>query len=744
MANVAPNPDSADFPPQTGVRFHKSEPFNVSSDAAVHVSVPSEVAESIAESEPPVDRADDEILTEPSIASGAYTEDFYEDTFEEGGDTTAQSVAQSKDMDSYVISSAVDSSADERANEIEELQKKLSMKKRTLKDIRRKTSKSKQDVQLMKLRQELAQVESEITKEARELEAARNRQQYLDPVIDTRVSIGAGEHAGVSETIQEEESESGSDGDSARVEERDSFTESALPSQDVLEEVSIVDAELSVATELEASYSADRSVSRVSNVQPAPPSPSSKPPRGKDGEMPTRPAPHGLDAYNPEIVLVKSSDLLSAEDSSSSFASENSLPPPAAARPEVTAPLRSSDRVIKDISSVIMSDIIHDRVRASANSAPASESSEEGGALEENLFHEKSIIEGDSFDGESSGSEGKLKTRTAQDRTCNAVADTLLNHLIRDTWVEVENIRALRIAREDIAVPPPSSKLMVKTVTVKRGGGLQADDMDFADVADDFPDDGQTLPSDVPDLYDMDEGKDDIGQDAIYEEETCDWAAASQEYASQLLSMAFEHGFGKSPTHQIPIEAYLKLEGELKVPEHIQIAHKLVFDAINSALLDLFPPAESSQKEMLEGLVSPRSTSSSVDNKSISRVSRVMTPAWCPARRETRKPMNAHSMEEVLDVAIATALRFDLRDRGPPLPAVAADPDAPTERIPQLWMLPESERMDTAIRTEMDFREKGWLDYDADEGSIVYDVADVLLGDLLRDTISEVEVVMMK
>ena len=101
-------------------------------------------------------------------------------------------------------------------------------------------------------------------------------------------------------------------------------------------------------------------------------------------------------------------------------------------------------------------------------------------------------------------------------------------------------------------------------------------------------------------------------------------------------------------------------------------------------------------------------------------------------KRRSIHEMGTQSFDAFAELVLAEVLQYDRADRGPSLPVV-------DEEVPQLWLMAEAERMDSGIRSEIFQREHEWLDYTCDEAAVIYDVADALLADLLKDTIDEVQ-----
>ena len=271
---------------------------------------------------------------------------------------------------------------------------------------------------------------------------------------------------------------------------------------------------------------------------------------------------------------------------------------------------------------------------------------------------------------------------------CDAVTDALMDHLVQDAWLEVESIRCLRSARE-------SQFVIKKTVTTQRGGAHDsADASDFVDAYDPAAD-RELLPSDVPDLYDVEGDKDGQREFIFEEDETCDWTDANAEYASQLLRRVLREGLGTSFMPPIPIEIYLRFEEELQVAEHIQIAHKLIFDGINHVLLRNFgtvvskevtdsASVSSREAPLTETIVSPRSRDSLAEHRQPETMdggnpaTRALSviPAWGSKPRDTKHnlvEMATHRFDDLLEMIIADVLKYDRADRGPGLPENDSD-----------------------------------------------------------------------
>ncbi len=168
-----------------------------------------------------------------------------------------------------------------------------------------------------------------------------------------------------------------------------------------------------------------------------------------------------------------------------------------------------------------------------------------------------------------------------------------------------------------------------------------------------------------------------------------------------------------TPLWPIPQQRFLELEEAENRPEFLQILNKSLFDAVNEALVDILPCPQAIEN----GQTWLRQEHN----------------AHLKKRRPSNQPWQK---DELIHAVLDKVRRWDDMEHGPAVPLDENDQlELP---VKQGWSMTVSERMDKILRAEMCEMESHWLNYERDEAEICFEIATLLLEDLLMDTVREV------
>merc|ERR1712232_414914 len=151
----------------------------------------------------------------------------------------------------------------------------------------------------------------------------------------------------------------------------------------------------------------------------------------------------------------------------------------------------------------------------------------------------------------------------------------------------------------------------------------------------------------------------------------------------------------------IPLQVFLDLERAADRPEHLQIHNKMLYDAVNGALLRLYPRLRDGTQDQ-DWVRAPFGEAVSL-----------------------RRPRPT-DVEDLAQEVLQEVLRWD-----------RVESTQEDERLE--WVMTEQERLDAVLHAEMRRSEVEWTHYQKDLAAVAFEIADSLLQDAIDDTVQAVQ-----
>mmetsp|Transcript_5085 Transcript_5085/g.6416 ORF Transcript_5085/g.6416 Transcript_5085/m.6416 type:complete len:452 (+) Transcript_5085:3-1358(+) len=185
-----------------------------------------------------------------------------------------------------------------------------------------------------------------------------------------------------------------------------------------------------------------------------------------------------------------------------------------------------------------------------------------------------------------------------------------------------------------------------------------------------------------------------------------DWTAHTESYVNELFEYIEKYGGmhrlsdtmdSISITEPISLTTYIEIEKKENRPEYLQILNKSIFDAVNEALLYCFP-SEFSNCESQNAPWIRQSLSDFI-----------------------KQNRSSENLAYIRETVLKRITRCDI------------------DSANSYWTMNAQEHINKIVCTEMRAKESNWTNYQKEEVEIMFEISDLILSDLILDTVKELQ-----